>query len=184
MRDAILWLHGNASEGHFNPANIHVTGHSAGGHLTAELAAMDWHAHGLPRDLTQSATPTRGLFDLTPLIETLMNDDLRLDRQSARHLSPLYRLPRKGTAIAVAVGAEETEEFQRQSRDYALRCRASGPASEFLCQEGCNHYTILNQFMDAEALLTQTILTRMGLVKPPVGGAGPPRGGRYRCRWR
>ncbi|MBR46306.1 MAG: esterase, partial [Rhodospirillaceae bacterium] len=56
MRDAILWLHGNGSEGHFDPANIHVTGHSAGDHLTAELAAMDWRAHGLPRDLTQSAT--------------------------------------------------------------------------------------------------------------------------------
>ena len=164
VQDAIHWLHDNAPQGRFDPEKIHVTGHSAGGHLTAELAATDWRARGLPEELIRSATPTSGLFDLAPLIETSINQELQLDRQAARRVSPLYRLPRKSMAMTIAVGAEETEEFQRQSRDYALRCRASGLASDFLCLEGCNHYTILNQFMDADAALTRATLARMGLV--------------------
>ena len=99
VRAAVTWLHGNAAAGNFDPARIHLAGHSAGGHLAAELLATDWRAHGLPADAVKGATAISGLYDLAPLIETSINDELGLDLASARRFSPLYRPPRRGAAL-------------------------------------------------------------------------------------
>ena len=161
-RQAVIWLHGNEAAG--NPPEIHIAGHSAGGHLAAELVATDWQAYSLPADVILSATAISGLFDLAPLIETSINDDLGLNKESARQFSPLYRLPRPGAALTVAVGADETDEFLRQSRIYAERCRAQGHDCDLLCLEACNHYTVLSQLADAGAPLTRAVLSQMGLT--------------------
>ena len=160
-RQAVIWLHGN--EAPRNPPEIHIAGHSAGGHLAAELVASDWQAYGLPADVIRSATAISGLFDLAPLIATSINVDLGLDKESALRFSPLYRLPRPGAALTVAVGADETDEFLRQSRVYAERCRAQGHDCDLLCLEACNHYTVLSQLADGEAPLTRAVLSQMGL---------------------
>ena len=67
-----------------------VYGHSAGGHLAAAMVATDWPTL-YPRagDLVPAAYSISGLFDLTPLVGISMNQDLRLDEQSARDTSPL-----------------------------------------------------------------------------------------------
>ena len=50
-RAAVKWLHENARRYGCDPERISVSGHSAGGHLTAMLMATDWAAtYGLPRD--------------------------------------------------------------------------------------------------------------------------------------
>jgi arylformamidase len=164
VRAAVVWLHGKAEKGRFDRNRIHVAGHSAGGHLAAELAATDWPAYGLPSDVIKSAVPISGLFDLAPLLQTSINDDLRLDAESARLCSPLHRLPLAGTALTVAVGAGETDEFVRQSRDYAEACRAAGLDCDFLSLAELNHYTVLNAFLSPETALTRAVLVRMGLA--------------------
>ena len=163
-RAAITWLYGNEAAGNFDHARIHVAGHSAGGHLAAELAATDWQAHGLPADVIRGITAISGLYDLAPLIETSINNELRLDAESARRFSPLFRLPRPGTALTVAVGAGETDEFIRQSRVYAEQCRAAGHTCELLSCADLDHYTVLSQLADAGAPLTQAVLRQMGLT--------------------
>ena len=163
-RDAVIWLYDNAAAGNFDRSRIHVAGHSAGGHLAAELAATDWQARGLPADVIRGITAISGLFDLAPLIETSINNELGLDVDSARQFSPLFRLPRPGAALTVAVGADETDEFLRQSRVYAEQCRAAGHAADLLCLEACNHYTILSQLAGGDAPLTQAVLAQMGLA--------------------
>jgi len=163
-RDAGAWLYNNATAGNFDRARIYVAGHSAGGHLAAELVATDWQARGLPADIIRGITAISGLFDLAPLIETSINLDLGLDTESARQFSPLFRLPRAGAALTVTVGADETDEFIRQSRVYAEQCRATGHAADLLCLEASNHYTILSQFADGDAPLTRAVLTQMGLA--------------------
>ena len=163
-RDAVAWLYDNAAAGNFDRARIHVAGHSAGGHLAAELVATDWQARGLPSDVIRGITAISGLFDLAPLIETSINQELGLDADSARQFSPLFRLPRAGAALTVAVGADETDEFLRQSRVYAEQCRAAGHTTDLLCLKACNHYTILSQLADGDAPLTQAVLAQMGLA--------------------
>ncbi len=63
-----------------------VYGWSAGGHLTACMVATDWQSlyPKAPADLVPAGYAISGLYDLQPLIKTSMNQDLRLDADSAR----------------------------------------------------------------------------------------------------
>jgi arylformamidase len=69
-----------------------VYGHSAGGHLAGAMLATDWQLlyPKAPADLVPAAYSISGLFDLTPLAQTAMAQDLRLDETAARSVSPLY----------------------------------------------------------------------------------------------
>jgi arylformamidase len=95
-----------------------ISGHSAGGHLAACMLATDWPAFdaSLPEDLVVAAYAISGLFDLRPLVETSINNALRLDDAAAWAASPLFwNAPLRGTLDAV-VGENESAEYFRQSR--------------------------------------------------------------------
>ncbi|MGH8138335.1 MAG: alpha/beta hydrolase [Steroidobacteraceae bacterium] len=96
-----------------------VVGHSAGGYLAAAHAATDWTALGLPKTPFAAALAISGLFDLRPLIFTQMNAWLGLDARAAEELSISNKRPLASAPITLALGACESEEFHRQSRDLA-----------------------------------------------------------------
>ena len=92
-RTAIEWLADNAGRLNGDPDRIFVSGHSAGGHLTAMMLCTDWAARGRPAGLVKGGTAISGIFDLAPLRETSINDDVRLDAESAARNSPIHHLP-------------------------------------------------------------------------------------------
>ena len=69
-----------------------VYGHSAGGHLAGAMVATEWHElyPKTPADLVPAAYSVSGVFDLTPLVQVTMAQDLRLDDAEARRVSPLF----------------------------------------------------------------------------------------------
>ena len=94
-----------------------VAGHSAGGYLAVAQMLVDWEAVGLPRSPFAGVLALSGLFDLQPLTYTQMNSWLKLDAGTAQELSLADRTPRVSAPVSLAVGALESSEFQRQSRD-------------------------------------------------------------------
>jgi arylformamidase len=128
-------------------------GHSAGGHLTAMLMATDWPSrdHGLPAAMIAAGLPISGLFDLPPLIETTVNDALRLDVAEAQRLSPLL-LPSPGLPLHAVVGGAEGAEYERQSRSIA---DAWGGTWESV--PGANHFTVIAPLTDPDAAMTQLL---------------------------
>src|SRR5712691_8496243 len=94
-----------------------VYGHSAGGHLAGAMVATDWPAlYPKAGDLVPAAYSISGVFDLAPLVDISVNEDLRLDAASARDASPLYWPAPKGHVFDAVVGGLESSEFLRQSR--------------------------------------------------------------------
>ena len=68
VRASVAWLHRNVAALGGDPDNITVSGHSAGGHLTAMLLSTDWPAFaGLPADLVKAGCGISGLYDLEPI---------------------------------------------------------------------------------------------------------------------
>jgi arylformamidase len=134
-----------------------VAGHSAGGHLAACLLATDWHGLGLPSDLIGSAYAISGLFDLEPLLATQVNDALRMTEPEARRLSPIAWNPPAGRRFDAVVGADESSEYLRQSREMAERWGRAGVVARYEEVPGANHFTVIAPLSDPDSPMTRRI---------------------------
>ena len=59
---------------------IHLTGHSAGGHLATRLVCTNSPLSGATRDRIRNVVSISGLHDLRPMMRTAMNETLRIDQ--------------------------------------------------------------------------------------------------------
>ena len=104
---------------------------------------------GPPRDLVKGGVLVSGLFELEPVRLTGVNHAVGMDADMARRNSPVLMAPAyEGMPLAVAAGAEESDEFQRQSRDLAEAWEKAGAKIDFMALDGCNHFTALEALGD------------------------------------
>lgn len=142
---AWVWRHIAAYGG--DPARITVAGHGAGGHLAALSLTSVWPlmAGGdLPEGVVRNALSISGLHDLTPLMHTpFLQAVLQLNDDVIERFSPaLLSAPTEGILHAV-VGADESEEYQRQCRLIEERWHSHAvPRCQVLA--GLNHYAMLD----------------------------------------
>ncbi|MGI9406599.1 MAG: alpha/beta hydrolase [Hyphomicrobiaceae bacterium] len=146
IRRAAAWLWQNAEDLEINPDRINVTGHSAGGHLTAMMVATDWPAvaTGLPADLIKSAIPISGLFDLAPLRQTTINTLVGLTDEDAVKESPIHLKPRSRAPLLITVGGGETQAFHDQAGWLAKAWQGEGGCIETFVEPGADHFDVIN----------------------------------------
>lgn len=162
-RNAVAWVFRNAADFGGDPCRLFVSGHSAGAHIGAMLAATDWDARGLPADIIKGVTAMSGLFELEPVRLSFMNSEIRLTPDLASRNSPI-RLPLPARLpMLIAVGSLESGEFRRQSADYASRADAATADPRFLEARGHHHYSILDCFCDPRSALGIAVRDQMGL---------------------
>jgi arylformamidase len=137
-------------------AKVLVTGHSAGGYLTCAMLSTDWTAYGLPAQPFHAALPVSGVFELSPLLTTTMNSDIRLDAASAEALNLMIAEAKVKVPVLFAVGGDESDEFHRQSRDMADHWQHLSPS--LLDIAGTNHFTIIEEYADPHSELTRAAL--------------------------
>ena len=89
-----------------------VTGHSAGGHLSARMGCADVSLSSP----VKRVVPISPLADLEPIALTAMNADLRLDAQEIASESPARLSLRPGVEAHVWVGAQERPVFLLHAR--------------------------------------------------------------------
>ena len=162
-REALSWIYKNASRFGGDQGRIHVTGHSAGGHLTGMLMATNWEDYGLPFDVVNGAVPLSGLFDLEPLRVSYLNDDLHMNKDESRRNSPLLNIPKWMPPTVVAVGGGETNEFRRQSRIYTDECRKNGFDVSYLEVGNHDHVNVAGEYRNKLSPLTSTIFSQMNI---------------------
>ena len=126
-----------------------VTGHSAGGQLTAAMVATEWQKlwPKVPSDLVPAGYAISGVFDLTPLVQTTMNQDFRLDAAEARGLSPIFWTVPPGRSLDAGVGDLESAEFKRQSRAMAAAWEKANAQTRYAEWPG-NHFTVIDALAD------------------------------------
>lgn len=158
-RAAAAWTYRNAEDFGGNPEQITVSGHSAGGHLTGMLLSTDWEKnYGLPPNLIKGFLPVSGLFDLKPFPFSWLQPKLLLTSEQVLRNSPVFLKPVYSPHVMVAVGADESHEFQRQSKNYTIFLQKHGVPAEYLSMPGKNHFNIIHDFLGDGGLLCKKII--------------------------
>ena len=140
-----------------NELPVRLVGHSAGGHLVARMLCSDVGLDGQITERIENTVAISGLFDLTNLYKTEMNDDLRIDEQEVETESPARLKPRSGAKIHCVVGGDELDEFKRQN-ELLERWSLSGVAVTTATAKGHNHFSVIEPLADADSDLIGALL--------------------------
>ena len=149
-RNAVKWLWRNADELDIIWNNLNIMGHSAGGHLTAEMLFTDWtrEADDLPKDLLHAAVAVSGIYDFEPILFCSENEGLRMDEAEAKAASMTYRQPSVDVPHIVAYGLNEPTDMHRQSHSYAKIFEDDFSSLEIIVIDGADHFETIDIMID------------------------------------
>ncbi len=164
-RASVAWLHRNAWRFGGDAERLTISGHSAGGHIVAMVAATDWSGgYDLPATTVRGGVAISGLFDLEPIRLSFVNEELQLGEEEARRNSPVHMPPPPDMPMVVAYGGDESEEYARQSAIYADHLRGHGLAPDLRPIAGRNHFSIAADLKDPGSEMSRLVLDQMGLA--------------------
>jgi arylformamidase len=164
LRKAIAWLHANAARIGGDPARLHLSGSSSGGHLAAVLLTTDWTQHGLPADVIKSGLCISGLYEMTPVMRSKRRGFVQLSDDEVDALSPIRHLARVRCPVTVAIGGRETPEFRRQAHEFAAALGRRQAAVELIDLPPFNHFELPETMIDPAAPLSRAALRQLGLT--------------------
>ena len=124
-----------------------VTGHSAGGHLSARMGCADLD---LP---VARVVPISPLADLAPLMQTDMNADLKIDLAEAASESPARLALRPGTKAHVWVGGQERPVFLWHARTLSEEWNCP-----WTVDVGKHHFDVIDGLTDPASSLISACL--------------------------
>lgn len=149
IKHLLVWVIHNVQLYGGDPEQIQITGHSAGAQLLASLLTTDWSELGTGNYPFQRLNALSGLYDLTPLVSTSINQALGLDRQTASVNSPLFNelwISDNKLKLNLLVGEQESLAYKQQS--YSLADCWKGKLDVRLDEaDQTHHFSILDYFL-------------------------------------
>ncbi len=153
---ATNWLFAEGGRYGLGTERVLVSGHSAGGHLTAAIFAAPRTSLRFDPERIAGGVPISGLFDFEPLPLFSGNADLGLDAAQVERLNLYGRTPTVGAPMVVAVGGAESSEFQRQSRLIAEAWKPQ--VKELLVLPDLHHFSVVDAFAERSNPLYESTL--------------------------
>jgi arylformamidase len=160
---ACAWLHRNGFNFGAPMGNLYVSGHSAGGHLTAMAMAALFPAfqRDLPKKVVRGGLAISGVYDLQDLVNVpSVNTDVRLKPAQAAKASPLAYPPATDAPLYLAVGGKELPPFREQQSALAAKWKKV-VAAEIPCPND-HHFSILDGLADPSSALFKGAMRMIG----------------------
>lgn len=164
VRRAVAWVYNNAARFDADASRLYLSGHSSGAHLAANVLVTDWQrGFGLPPGIIKGALCVSGMYDLAPVRLSARNDYVRLDDRTEHELSPQRFVDRLDCSLVVCHGELESDEFKRQTRDFAAAIARINKPVRLIEGRGLNHFEVIETLADANGLLGRVVMEQMGL---------------------
>ncbi len=157
---ATQWVFEHAQDYGANPQELYLSGHSAGGHMTAMMLCSSWKTQ--PNLKIKGGFSISGLYDLEPLIyASFLNPILQLDLVSAKAMSPIHQQLKPEIPFWTCVGGDESSEFHRQNQLIATTWLDSFRGD--IAMPHHNHFSIMDAMADTSTPLFQGIIKMLRL---------------------
>lgn len=154
--EALRWVRAELS-----PTALVVAGSSAGAHLAVSVATRE----GVQVD---GIVAFSGVYELTPLLGTSVDDKLSLSRSQAERLSPLRDAPAMVPTL-LAIGEHETEWFLNLHHLYAEHLRAYGVEITSHLAADRNHFDIVFELQDETSVTRHWLSALRDRPRAPTG---------------
>lgn len=137
---------------------IHLSGHSAGGHLVSRMLCRDAPIAAGTAARIGNVVSISGVHDLRCLLPTAMNAILGLDLATARAESPALLEPREGSQLTCIVGGAELAEFRRQNTLLANVWHGFGLTTRAFEAPARHHFDVVDALRDPERELVAYLI--------------------------
>jgi arylformamidase len=165
VRRGVAWVYKNAERYGGDPNRLYMSAHSSGAHLTANALLADWSTLDCPPDAVKAAACVSGPYDLEPVMLSARSSYVTLNKAEMVALSVTRHTERIPCPVVVAYADGDTDEFQRQSREFANAVERSGRLAGCKRLSGLNHFEIMEQFGEPNGELVRFILVHLGRLK-------------------
>lgn len=133
---------------------IHLSGHSAGGHLVTRMLCPDVVGAAAFLERVRRVVSISGLHDLRPLLRTDMNAELGLDMAEAAAESVILCSRPAPVSVVAWVGGDERPAFVDQARQLAK----SWEHAVMHLDEGHHHFNVIEGLKDPASPLSEVLL--------------------------
>lgn len=153
---AVAYLSETAAVHGLDAKRLLVGGHSAGAHLAAALLT----GRGGPAvtSALAGAVLVSGIYDLAPVAASYVNELARIDADEVRELSPLRAMPARDVPVHLVIGADEPDQFQRQTDALLTAWRPQLSRLTMTRAPGRDHFDVLDELADPTSASCHALL--------------------------
>ncbi len=131
-----------------DPAQVVVSGWSAGGHLSSMVLG---HPH------VRAGLLISGIYDLEPIRHSYLNAKLGLDEAMSRRNSPVMQPGGVNKPLVIVAGSGELPLLRKQSADFAAHRATHGLPVLYEEIPDANHFTMMDELASPAGRLTTLV---------------------------
>ncbi len=144
-RRGLQWVAQQTAAWGVDGNKILVSGHSAGAHIIAATLAQTGADFQLKQHAIKKAYLISGVFDVEPVLEISVNDDVHLKPADTHALSPVKHPFAANVDYEVVVGGAEPRDWIGESTRMAAHLKSMGCRVGLHELPGLNHYSVLHE---------------------------------------
>lgn len=154
INQALVYIQKVATRFNGDPERLVLSGHSAGGHL----ALMAYLQNAQLRQHIRAICSISGIFDLAPIRNSYLNEELHLDKTDVARFSITGQdLSRVKCPLLLTVGADETSFFIEESKKLYAKAESSASISYYE-YPALNHYQIVHKLGEKGSALVSWVI--------------------------
>ena len=162
---ALRYLKSIGPKYNFDPNKIVLAGSSAGAHLASMCVLESIKAKDNSSLRIASTILVSGVYELEPLIQTSINDAIKMDRSVAISMSPMLKDLEDFPDTLIVWGENETAEFKGQSSKFSKKLVEYGISVKAFEVPSRNHFDVILDLTKRDTVLGEEFYKLITKVK-------------------